>query len=365
MIAYHFQADGSGASGKASVGREQIVQPALSADRCPPYRAQLASSGEQQLISHFVTALADRFPRNLLINYYVSLKTNPFVVLTGREGAGKAALAAGFAAALIGQDNGQFITIGSDGWARRYSQSDYYRDIHERFAVSQYLEALHEAAAPENLGRVYLVLLKGLTVEALDTYINRLVRLDEHGERHLALPGLPEQDQPVLPPNCFITATLHLPRVATPLDQQVLRHAGQIEFSPALHATATVPTLPLPPVGLQRVMLGAVCHDPRKARDRLSAILGRHWLHNLGPSPAVMRPLLAGGVPIPRELSAAVLPYVANSFDDEGRGLFNPSDPRRNAQLAYDAQIVQRLLWRIDWRRRALHQRLAAVLQRS
>lgn len=364
MIAYHFQADGSGASGTASVGREQSVQPALSADRCPPYRAQLAGSGEHHLISHLVTALADCFPRSLLVNYYVSLKTNPFVVLTGREGAGKAALAAGFAAALVGRESGQFITIGSDSWARHHSQSNYYRAIHERFGMSQYLEALHEAAAPENLGRVYLVLLKGLTVEALDTYINRLVRLDRRGQRRLALPGVPEQDQPALPPNCFITATLHLPRVATPLDQQVLRHAGQIEFSPELHATATVPTLPLPPVGLQRVMLGAVCHDPRKARARLNAILGRHWLHNLAPSPTVMRSLRAGGAPIPRELSAEVLLYVANSFDDEGRGLFDPSDPRRNAQLAYDAQIVQRLLWRIDWRRRALHQRLAAVLQR-
>lgn len=362
MIAYNFHAVGKGADGKASEGQGKLAQLAPAAGACPAYRAQHTANGEQLLISHLVATLGASFPRTLLVTYYVSLKTNPFVVLTGREGAGKAALAAGFGAALVGRASGQFVTIGSDSWARRGSQSSYYRGIHERFGVSQLGEALNEAAAPENAGRVYLVLLKGLTIEELDLYLNRLIHVGPDGDRRLALPGVARADSPVVPPNCFITATLHSPRTASPLDQQVLSNAGQIEFSPGLHASAEVPALPLPPVGLQRIMLGAAIHDGDSARARLAHILGRSGLRRLGPSPEVAAALVEGGTAVTRALREATLAYVANSFDDEGRGLFDPANPRRNAQLAYDSQLVQRLLWRIDWRRRGLHSRLAAVL---
>lgn len=361
MIAYNFHAVGNGAAGKASVGQGKLAHPLSVASGYPTYRAQHTANGEQQLISYLAAALDESFPRSLLITYYVSLKTNPFVVLTGREGVGKAALAFGLAAALVGAASGQFVTIGSDRWARRGSQSSYYRGIHERFGATQLLETLNEAAAPENTGKLYFVLLKGLTIEALDSYVNRLLFFGPHGERRLALPGVDPAAQPVLPPNCFITATLHAPRVASPLDQEVLRHAGQIEFSPELHAATTLPALPLPPVGLQRIMLGAVAHDLRRARARLGSILDRRVAGQLGPSPEVAAALLEGRVPISRALREDTLAYVANSFDSEGRGLFDPGDPQRNAQVAYDAQIVQRLLWRIDWRR-SIHRRLATLL---
>lgn len=363
MIAYSFHVTGKGAGGRANEGRGKSAphMPAT-ASVGPTYRAQLAAAGEQQLVSHLTASLGVSFPRTLLVHYYVSLKTNPFVVLTGRAGAGKAALAAGFAAAVVGAESGQFVTIGSDSWARRGSQSHYYRAIHERFGASQFLETLHEAAAPENRGKCYLVLLKGLTLDELQLYLGRLLHVGPHGQRRLALPGVPAAEQPVVPPNCLITATLHLPRTATPVDQRVLRHAGQIEFSPALHADARVPTLPPPPVGLQRTVLASTGHDQREAPARLTALLGRAGLRALGPSPAVARELLEGGAALGRELREDTLAYVANSFDDEGRGLFDATDPARNARIAYDAQLVQRLLWRIDWRRRSLHRRLADLL---
>ncbi len=362
MIAYNSTAAGNAAAGTANGGH--VTGDPLPLASTPAYRARLAGSGEQHLVHHLVTTLGDHFPRPLLINYYVSLKTNPFVVLTGREGAGRAALAAGFAAALVGHESGQVITIGSDRWARRYSQSSYYRGIHERFGVSQYLETLHEAAAPENSGKVYLVLLKGLTADELDLYLNRLVRPGCHGERYLALPGVPTTEQPPVPPNCFITATMHIPRGVTTLELEALQHAGQIEFSPDLRRAPAIPAIPLPPVGLQRVMLRAVDHDPRKARTRLTAILGPGWTRRLGPSAEVVRLLVEGGASIPRDINDAVLLYVANSFDEEGRGLFDPLDAWHNARQAYDAQIIQRLLWRVNWQQRSLRHRLADMLRR-
>lgn len=363
MIASHFHALGNGAGGMATVGQGKSGErPPIVSGR-PAYRAQPLANGEQLLVGHLVASLGDSFPRSLLVTYYVSLKTNPFVVLTGPEGTGKAALAAGFAAAMVGRESGQFVTLGSDSWARRGGQSSYYRDIHERFGAVQLGEIFQAAAAEENVGKVFLVLLKGLTLDELDLYLNRLIQVGPHGQRRLVLPGVAPAEQPVVPPNCFITATLHAPRGAgTPDEQQVLSNAGQIEFSP--RARATEPSaLPLPPVGLQRVMLGAALHDARTARARLAAILGRAALRRLGPSPALASGLLEAGVALPKNLRETLLTYVANSFDDEGRGLFDPSDHRRNAQHAYDSQLLQRLLWRVDWRRHGLRRRLAALLE--
>lgn len=354
MIAYNFHAAGKGAGGKARVGQGKLA-PLSPAPAGPPYRAQHPGGAEQQLVAHLAESLGPSYPHTFLVTYYVSLKTNPFVVLTGREGAGKVALAAGFAAAVVGSESGQFITIGSDRWAHQGGQSRYYRDIHERFGASQLLETLQEAAAPESAGKVYLVLLKGLTLEELHTYFNRLLHVGPQGQRRLALPGVPEAEQPVVPPNCFITATLNQTQASTPLAEEVLRYAGQIEFGPGLRADARPPVLPPPPVGLQRVMLAAAGHDWQQARTRLGVVLGRRGLKNLGPSPDVARQLLEGGLAPGREICDTALAFVANSFDEEGQGLFDPTSPQRNAQIAYDTQLLQRLLWHADERPRNLH----------
>jgi energy-coupling factor transporter ATP-binding protein EcfA2 len=362
MIASIFHAFGNGAGGTANEGQGKSAErPSVALGR-PTYRAQPLANGEQLLVSYLLGSLGANFPRSLLVTYYVSLKTNPFVVLTGPEGTGKAALAAGFAAAMVGRESGQFVTIGSDSWARRGGQSSYYRGIHERFGAVQLGEIFQAASAQENAGKVFLVLLKGLTLDELDLYLNRLIQVGPRGQRRLALPGVAPDEQPVVPPNCFITATLHAPRGAGAADNQgALSNAGQIEFDPGAQAPE-LPALPLPPVGLQRIMLGAALHDGRSARARLTAILGRPAVRRLGPSPALASGLLEAGVALPNSLRETLLTYVANSFDDEGRGLFDPQDPRRNAQRAYDSQLLQRLLWRVDWRRKALRRRLATLL---
>jgi hypothetical protein len=263
MIAYNFRAAGKGAGGKASVGQGKLLSPEESGP--PVYRVQLTLGAEQQLLGQLGATLGASFPPALLTAYYTALTTRPFVVLTGPEGAGKAALAAGFAAAMAAPESGQFVTIGSDRWAGRGRQSSYYRGIHERFGVSQFLETLNEAAAPESDGKAYFVLLKGLTVEELCSYLSRLLDVDASGRPRLALPGVPADERPVMPANCFITATLHTPSGAGPLLQEELRPAGQIELTPEHHAALVAPPLPPPPVGLQRLLLAAAGRGRRFA----------------------------------------------------------------------------------------------------
>lgn len=367
MIAYNFRTPGNGAGGGADEGRRELAHPtpasAYAAARLT-YRAHHAPAGERAVLDHLHAALDAHFPRSLITSYYVSLKTNPFVVLTGREGTGKAAFVHGFANALLGAESGQFVAIGSARWAQRSGERSYYLGLHERFGSLQFLETLQEAAAPEHAGKLYMLMLRGLSIEELHHYFQELLRIGPGGEQLLALPGVPAERHPVLPPNILITATLHLPRLSTKADEQALRNVAQIEFPPDLRAPAVTPAATItPPVGFQRAMLASAVRDPELARARLEAALGRRELRRLGPSPELAAALWRMGMPLGSRLLDDVLVFVANSFDGYGRGLFDPERSTRNAQLAFDCQLAQRLLGRAGGRRANLRRRIAAIAE--
>jgi hypothetical protein len=362
MIAYNFRAGGNGAAGQASAGHgKSVYTPATAyAPIQHGYRIAQARAGERDLLDYVCEALGGTFRRPLITSYYVSLKTNPFVVLTGCEGVGKAALASGFASALVGAQSEQFVTISSGSWAQHSGESSYYQSVHQRFGSLHFLESLQDAASPANLGKLYMVLLRGLTLDELGHYFRDLLQIDAGGVRRLSLPGIAPSDQLTLPPNMFITATLHVPRAATANDREVLRSAGQIAFDGAAYDLESLPTPPVPPVGLQRIMLASASHNPADARERLAAILGRRELRRLGPSAALSRRLPDSGLVV-RQLADTIIAYVSNSFDGAGRGLFDPNDARRNAQIAYDDQVTQRTLDQIVPRRGRLT-RMASVI---
>jgi hypothetical protein len=116
-------------------------------------------------------------------------------------------------------------------------------------------------------------------------------------------------------------------------------------------------------VGFQRIMLANAVRDAASARDRLDAILGRRELRRLGPSPELAAGLWRISTPLGSRLLDDVLVFVANSFDGEGRGLFDPEQAVRNAQLAFDCQLAQRILGRVGGRRAHLRRRIAAIAE--
>lgn len=359
MIIQDFRlAAGDVADGRAKGGRGKLAlvpnehaYPPLLYMACRDAYAQHVD--EQALLAHIIDSVASSgyaFSRALIVNYYVSLKTNPFVILTGAEGRGKTEFVQSFAEALVGRGNTQYTLIsGGASWHSGTGEGSYYRSLQERFSSLRFLDLLQEAADPSSVGKVYLICFDALHPSELEYYFATLLRVTPQGEKHLNLPGFPEDRQPVVPPNVYITATVNIAEHPGVLSRNVLRHAGMIEFrTPTLLREIARPAQPAPPpVGYQRLWQRAALHSFEAARSRLAAVLGPDAFGRLRCSPELARLLWRGGIVLSTHTLHELTTYVANSFDEQGRGLFDPHDPRRNASIAFDAQVVQRVLWRL------------------
>jgi len=170
--------------GQADVGRGKLAlvpndRPwtPLARMACRDMRSSLL--GEQHLLNNLlVAAEASSYPlsRALIVNYYVSLKTNPFVILTGAAGQGKTELARLFAEALVGTGGTQYTLIPSAGvWPDATGQDRYYRSLQEQFCSWRFLDLLQEAAEPSNTGKAYLVCFDALYPAEIEYYFATLL----------------------------------------------------------------------------------------------------------------------------------------------------------------------------------------------
>lgn len=367
MIIQNFQGTADDEVGEqAGAGRGKLALAPNERAGSPLFRmacrdAHESLGGEQALLARILKAVgagAYAFPRALIVNYYVSLKTNPFVILTGAEGRGKTELARLFAEALVGLDDTQYTLISSAGaWPGGTGEDDYYRSLHEQFSSWRFLDILQEASDPSNTGKAYLICFDALHPDELEYYFATLLQISSTGEKRLNLPGFPVERQPIVPPNVYITATVNIAEHKDNLSRNVLRRAGLIEFrapepamAPGRSETSlqpiAAPAEP-PPVGYQRLWMRAALHDVTAASARLARILGDDGLLRLQCSPDLARLLWRGGLVLTTHALRELTTYIANSFDEQGRGLFDTQNPHNNARIAFDAQVAQRVLWRL------------------
>ena len=360
MIQYFHGSAADGAGGLADAGRGKLalvpserVGGPLGHLVCR--EAQAAPIGEQELLDYILGVVQGSglaLSRPLIVNYYVSLKTNPFVILTGAQGRGKTDLARLFAEALVGRESAQYTLIPSAGvWPDGTGEDLYYRSLHEQFSSWRFLDLLQEAALPSNAHKAYFVCFDALHPEELEYYFARLLHVDPSGTKRLNLPGFPSERQLIIPANVFITATVDTAEHKEMLSRNVVRHAGIIEFrsppSPAVPFVLAKASPPVPPIGLQRIWLRMAVHDVPSARARLVAILGEDRYGRLHCSPELAQLVWRTGLALTKDILKELETYIANSFDKDGRGLFDATDAQRNAQFAYDSQVIQRFLWRL------------------
>ncbi|WP_088189285.1 DUF3578 domain-containing protein [Desulfosporosinus sp. FKA] len=208
-----------------------------------------------QQIKSYITRKGFTFPEHLIENYYLSLRTKPFLILAGISGTGKTKLVQLFAEALgATESNRQFnlIPVRPD-WS---DPSDLigYRDLTGRFKPGRLTQVFLTASQPENKDKPYFVCLDEMNLARVEHYFSDLLSVMETrrwqdgriitdilvGEEELqalkdpadSIDGPRQKPTSVgIPDNVYLIGTVNMDETTYPFSKKVLDRAQTLEFN--------------------------------------------------------------------------------------------------------------------------------------
>jgi 5-methylcytosine-specific restriction enzyme B len=198
-------------------------------------------SNDQQGIDHIHSYISNKgfyYERKEIINLYLSVKTKPFVILSGISGTGKTRIVQLFAESLgATAENGQFSLIPvrpdwSDG-----SDLIGYRDIKGEFQAGPFTKVLIESNKPENRDKPYFVLLDEMNLARVEYYFSDLLSVMESRDRKdgelVSAPVVEETEvgRLLMRDNLFIIGTVNMDETTHPFSPKVLDRANTIEYN--------------------------------------------------------------------------------------------------------------------------------------
>jgi len=208
------------------------------------YDYELTTREKVEKIKSFILTEGFIYPAGFIENFFLALKTKPFVILAGISGTGKTKLAIKFGEAIGATiENGQMniIPVRPD-WS---DSSDLigYKNIKGEFIVGPLLEIMKEANL--NKEKVYLVCLDEMNLARVEYYFSDLLSVIEtrfwrfkkitsnlilSDEFTRALKSN-EYKNIVFPNNLFIIGTVNMDETTHPFSKKVLDRANTIEFT--------------------------------------------------------------------------------------------------------------------------------------
>ncbi|MFS0646845.1 MrcB family domain-containing protein [Siminovitchia sp. 179-K 8D1 HS] len=183
------------------------------------------------IVSHihsYITNKGFYFTDENIKNLYLSLKTKPFVILSGISGTGKTQIVRLFAESVGATvDNGQFKMIPvrpdwSDG-----SDLIGYVDIKGDFQPGPLTEVLMEANKPENWNKSYFVLLDEMNLARVEYYFSDLLSVMESRRKEIGeyvsdpVVDHPEEGGLLLWNNVYIIGTVNMDETTYPFSPKV------------------------------------------------------------------------------------------------------------------------------------------------
>jgi MoxR-like ATPase len=180
-------------------GADYGTKPA--ADDAEPAEAELLA-----LIEAHVAAQGFTFPPLAVRDYYVALKTKPFVILSGLSGTGKTRLTELMAEALTGNLAAQYrlLPVRPD-WTDATPLLGFFNLLAGEYVGAPFLDLLVEADRPENRGLAFFVCLDEMNLARVEHYFADVLSAMEPRPGTIPLQGSPRGGVRV-PPNLFITA---------------------------------------------------------------------------------------------------------------------------------------------------------------
>ncbi|WP_163262249.1 MrcB family domain-containing protein [Bacillus paranthracis] len=195
---------------------------------------------QQSIIDHVSSYIQSKgfyYEEKDLINFFLSLKTKPFVILSGISGTGKTKIVQWFAESLgATEENGQFTLIPvRPDWS---DSSDLlgYVNLQGEFQERPLIKVLENADANPN--RPYFVVLDEMNLARVEYYFSDFLSVIESRKwkdgKIVTSPVLPESianKHITIPSNVYIIGTVNMDETTHPLSKKVLDRANTIEFN--------------------------------------------------------------------------------------------------------------------------------------
>ena len=192
------------------------------------------------LISHislYLTSKGFNYSLANIKNLYLSLRSKPFVIISGISGTGKTKIVQLFAESIgATEENGQFTLIPvrpdwSDG-----SELLGYTDIKGDFIEGPLTRVVREASIRENQDRPYFVLLDEMNLARVEYYFSDVLSIMESrkkaGDTYTSSTLIEvENEKLTLPNNLYIIGTVNMDETTHPFSKKVLDRANTIEFN--------------------------------------------------------------------------------------------------------------------------------------
>ncbi|WP_223070241.1 McrB family protein [Paenibacillus caui] len=221
-----------------SIPEERIVLPVIEDVDVP---------GVVNRIKTYIEKNGFHYPDKHIENFYLSLKTKPFVILAGISGTGKTKLVKLFAESLGATgENGQFTLIPvRPDWS---DPSDLvgYKDLSGKYKPGRLTEVLASASLPENRHKPYFICLDEMNLARVEHYFSDLLSLletqrwqDSKIVTEVLIPtsSLDRiEDQEAygnlgIPENVYLIGTVNMDETTYPFSKKVLDRANTLEFN--------------------------------------------------------------------------------------------------------------------------------------
>jgi len=191
------------------------------------------------------------FSKEILTRYFLSLKTKPFIILTGISGTGKTKIAQIFADYICQDETPEergkriaFVPVKPD-WMDNKGLLGYYNLLDEKYHVTPVLRLLLEAA--QNLEKPYFIILDEMNLAKVEQYFSDFLSIMEsrtkdkpkgealhlHSAENVQAQG-GKGDVPAsfhIPANVYFTGTVNIDESTYMFSSKVLDRANVIEFN--------------------------------------------------------------------------------------------------------------------------------------
>jgi hypothetical protein len=301
------------------------------ASRQPPVQA-----GEREWVDYLVDHIHG-YRRDAVINYYVTLKSKRFVILTGPHEVDKMGLAQGVAQALVGQSGIQWSCFDAHPWwSTNTGTPAHFAMVHARFNALRMSDLIEFASEGEKKGIPFFVGIKRMSRAEIEGYFYDLPR------------GLLWQADasmiPVrLPNNLHIIGTFDVDRkgsVALSVDVSSPYAAVVHIACDDLTTGEKERDMTWARANWQHRFVKSSIHHGKEAKAKLARILPDH-LDPLAPIDKLRYHL--GPTNLPAFAINDAWLYLANAFDNDDRPLFADS-VAENLATAQDYILVQNVL---------------------